>query len=735
MPLPTDSTLLIRTKSALGLKYVELTRGRSDEGFGDGDTIPLTAATPAPVEFDEFVNMFDDPTREAMTTNLNGFGDAFAGRGGSLNQAIAAFRPLLADIIPVAQNLSDPNTNLKRFIATLGAASAEVAPVAEEQAELFVNLDTTMAALREVARPYIQDSITKGKPSLDAAIESFPILRPFLANSEGLFRELRPGVRALRTSAPVLADALEIGTPTLRRSVALNRRLETLLRELQTFAEDPRTELGVDALTDVVRTLNPTLQHLAPVQLQCNYVTLWFRNVSSLLSEGDKNGTWQRFIIIATPQGPNNEGGPASAPADGPTVDNHLHTNPYPNTASPGQPKECEAGNEPYARGKTVIGNIARHPAGHDREGDPLMARGAVKRHTPRSPVAIGLIALVIILVGTYLGFTKDIPFTTPYQVKATFESANSIRAGSPVRIAGVNVGKVAKVEAGEDSDTSVVTLSLNKQALPLHEDATAKIRPRIFLEGNFFVDLRPGSADAPELDDGGVIKVTHTASPVQLDEVLTSLQSDTRQDLKDVLDGLAVALNKKPTAADDKDAAPSARGETGAESFNDAYVDIPDAERSTAQVLRGLPRPGARRGPLAADRRHGPHRRRADPPRGAAEGPDHELQPHDGGVRVRVGQPERVDPRAGADARERQRRVRLAQRRVPADARLRARDPAGRPRDPGHDRGVVPVDRADAQARLRGRARRGRQGALAGHARPRAPHRRRDRSAARRRR
>jgi ABC-type transporter Mla subunit MlaD len=357
MPLPKDSTLLIRTKSALGLKYVELTRGRSDDGFGDGDTIPLSASTPAPVEFDEFVNMFDDKTREAMRQNLEGFGTAFAGRGTSINQAIAAFRPLLTDIIPVAQNLSDPNTNLKRFIAELGDAAAEVAPAAEEQAELFVNLDTTMAALREVARPYIQDSITKGRPALDAAIESFPIQRPFLANSEGLFRELRPGVRALRTSAPVLADALEIGTPTLRRSVALNRRLEPLLRELQTFAEDPRTELGVDALSDVVRTLKPTLNHLAPAQLQCNYVTLWFRNVSSLLSEGDRNGTWQRFIIIATPQGPNNEGGPSSAPADGPNVDNHLHTNPYPNTASPGQPKECEAGNEPYARGQTVIGN------------------------------------------------------------------------------------------------------------------------------------------------------------------------------------------------------------------------------------------------------------------------------------------------------------------------------------------------------------------------------------------
>jgi len=53
------------------------------------------------------------------------------------------------------------------------------------------------------------------------------------------------------------------------------------------------------------------------------------------------------------------------------------------------------------------------------------MARSGASRHRTRSPVAIGLIALVIIVVGTFLGFTKDIPFTTPFQVKATFQSAN----------------------------------------------------------------------------------------------------------------------------------------------------------------------------------------------------------------------------------------------------------------------------------------------------------------------
>jgi len=212
-----------------------------------------------------------------------------------------------------------------------------------------------------------------------------------------------------------------------------------------------------------------------------------------------------------------------------------------------------------------------------------------MRRRKPRSPVAIGLIALAVLLVLVFLGWTKDIPFTKPYEVNAVFESANSIRPGSPVRIAGVEVGKVKEVKPQEGTDAAVVVLQIDDDGLPLHEDATAKIRPRIFLEGNFFVDLKSGSPEAPELDKGGTIKVTQTATPVQLDEVLTALQSDTRQDLKDLLGALAVALNSEPTAQEDADADPSARGESAAKSFNDAYDDIPDAERSTAQVLEAF--------------------------------------------------------------------------------------------------------------------------------------------------
>jgi virulence factor Mce-like protein len=356
-PLPKDSTLLVRSRSALGLKYVEITRGRSRQTFADGATIALAQAE-TPVELDEFLNMFDEKTRAASQANLEGFGTALAGRGESINTAIGAFRPLLRDVVPVMRNLSSPQTGLGTFVQEVAQTAAIVAPASETQASLFRNLDATMAALRSVARPYIQDSIEGGKPALDAGIRTLPRQRPFLANTEGLMRDLRPGVRALRTAAPELSSALETGIDVLPHTPPLNRRLDSLLQEVKTFADDPLVPRGIQNTTELVNSLRPTLDYLAPAQTVCNYLTLWFRNIGSLLSEGDRNGTWQRFIIVTTPQGPNNEGGPSSKPADGPGEDNHLHTNPYPNTAAPGQPRECEAGNEQFLRGRTVTGNV-----------------------------------------------------------------------------------------------------------------------------------------------------------------------------------------------------------------------------------------------------------------------------------------------------------------------------------------------------------------------------------------
>jgi ABC-type transporter Mla subunit MlaD len=356
-PLSVNSTVIVRPRSALGLKYVQITPGHTGKELRVGDTLPLRQATPQPVEIDQVFNTFSTRTRIGIQRSLKGFGTGFAGRGADLNLAIAAFRPLLRDLQPVARNLASPQTQLPRFFRSLERAAGEVAPVALQQAALFRNLDTTFGALVPVKRD-IQEFIRQGPVTEDVAIAAFKAQRPFLLNSAALFRELQPGTAVLPSTAPILADAFEVGARTLPKTVQLNAELTDVFHTLDTFISDPTVPRTIKRLNETVATLKGPLNFIAPVQTTCNYITLWFRNIASHLSEGDKNGTWQRFIIVATPQGPNNEGGPSSAPANGPTSTNHLHANPYPNTASPGQTKECEAGNEDFLVGKTIIGNV-----------------------------------------------------------------------------------------------------------------------------------------------------------------------------------------------------------------------------------------------------------------------------------------------------------------------------------------------------------------------------------------
>jgi phospholipid/cholesterol/gamma-HCH transport system substrate-binding protein len=165
------------------------------------------------------------------------------------------------------------------------------------------------------------------------------------------------------------------------------------------------------------------------------------------------------------------------------------------------------------------------------------------RRRGPSNTV-VGLLALAAVAAIVYLAFAGGLPFRHHDEIRAVFDNANGIAPGSPVRIAGVDVGKVAKVEhVPGGRAAAVLTLRIDKRGLPLHRDARAAIRPRIFLEGNFFVDLQPGAPSAPVLAEGGTIPINQTSSPVQLDQVLTTLQADTRRQLQTLLDQYAKGL------------------------------------------------------------------------------------------------------------------------------------------------------------------------------------------------
>ena len=223
------------------------------------------------------------------------------------------------------------------------------------------------------------------------------------------------------------------------------------------------------------------------------------------------------------------------------------------------------------------------------------MAAAPGKRIVPRrlrgrmNPLRAGAIALAIVAIATWLAFTKELPWQDPFRFQAVFETSNNVRIDSPVRIAGVNVGKVVKVEREDGSNMIKVTMEMDESGLPIHKDATAKIRSRIFLEGNFFVDLTPGTPNAAKIGDGDTIPVTQTSTPVQLDQVLTALQTNDREALQDLLVGLGDGLTRKPSAADDADQDPSVRGESAAKSLNDSITDAPESLRGSAEVNEAL--------------------------------------------------------------------------------------------------------------------------------------------------
>ena len=196
------------------------------------------------------------------------------------------------------------------------------------------------------------------------------------------------------------------------------------------------------------------------------------------------------------------------------------------------------------------------------------------------------------------------------------------------------------------DGDATKVSFTVGGSGRPIHEDAFAQIRPRIFLEGNFFIELDPGSPSSPEMDSGGTIPVSHTSTAVQLDEILTALQSPVRADLGRLLEGFGTALNATPTAAEDATQLPEVQGKSGGEALNGVLKYGGDAGRYGAQVTNALPRHRAPR-PLAADRRHRPHLRRLRQARGRTAGADRQLRRLHRRPRRPVREPRKHDPPA----------------------------------------------------------------------------------------
>jgi hypothetical protein len=298
---------------------VQLTPGTSKQSYEAGATIPLAKAT-LPVEFDDFLNTFDDPTRAASRVALAGYGDAFAGRGSDINAALHSLNPFFHFLTPVMRNLNDPRTGLKDFFKNIGAVSAQVAPVARVQAELFTKMADTFAAFSRCPS-CLQDTIAKNPPTLDVAIRSFRVQRPFLVDFTDLSRRLIPAVDVLPTALPKINSALAVGTRVLPQTVTLNQNTAKVFRALDDLVQEPATGLALGDLRDTLGVTKPLINYAAPYQTVCNYATYFFTGLGQHMSEGVANGTAERVMLKSDNRVQDNRFGNAfnDRPADLPT--------------------------------------------------------------------------------------------------------------------------------------------------------------------------------------------------------------------------------------------------------------------------------------------------------------------------------------------------------------------------------------------------------------------------------
>ena len=392
--VPVNSTAAIRPSSVLGQKYVDLHKGTSQQVIADGGTLPISQ-TNVPVQFDDLLKPFDPRTRKAVQANLVGFGNTLAGRGSALNETIASLPSLLGHLEPVARTLSEPRTQLTRFIETLSTFTGTVAPVAPVAARLFTDMATTFEALSRDPNA-LASAIAQSPPTLAVGTESLRVQQPFLANLATLGHELTPATAELNATLPVLNPAIEKGTQTLKITPILNANLQQLLKALQQLALAPGTNQALNGLTSTVDTLNPMVRYLGPFQTVCNDWNYWWTYLAEHLSAHTQYGFAQRALLnLAAPSGGGVGEQGATTPVNGTSGSDtppltvfgglqFLHAQSYGAAIDNSGTADCETGQRGYPKKLNAFDpegrNLAVDPHTPGNQGPTFRGRAHVPR-------------------------------------------------------------------------------------------------------------------------------------------------------------------------------------------------------------------------------------------------------------------------------------------------------------------------------------------------------------------
>jgi phospholipid/cholesterol/gamma-HCH transport system substrate-binding protein len=148
------------------------------------------------------------------------------------------------------------------------------------------------------------------------------------------------------------------------------------------------------------------------------------------------------------------------------------------------------------------------------------------------------------ILLFLWVTFGGPTPFRAKtYEVKVPFNEATQLAEQSDVRISGVNVGKVQRIELAPNGKQALAIAAIDDRYAPLPESTRAILRTKTLL-GETYIELTPGSREGEELEDGGTLPEANVAESVQLDEIFRTFNAQTRAAFQEWMQEAAVAIN-----------------------------------------------------------------------------------------------------------------------------------------------------------------------------------------------
>jgi virulence factor Mce-like protein len=322
-PLRADSTVEVRPRSAVGVRYVAITPGTKGDMLTDGGRIPASQ-TSSTLQLDDVFSTLDPPTRERAQVLLRELGTGFVGRGQDLNDSFATFPGFLEGTESVLGAIADRTGAAGNLVRGAGVVAGAADPVRVEIGEGFAPAAKALRPFSD-AGDALHSTLEKAPPTLDTLTDRLPEVDALVDELNDFARTVRPVLQAAPPALFETSALLDEARPGLRDVAGTVRTLDA--------ATDPTLDL-LRTVRPVLPNVDFTLQGTRPItddlgRYGCDIIRFG-KSWTSMMQYGNKGGGVLRFLIVSPD--PSSISGAQSPQPVG--------------QLSNGYPEPCTAGNE-----------------------------------------------------------------------------------------------------------------------------------------------------------------------------------------------------------------------------------------------------------------------------------------------------------------------------------------------------------------------------------------------------